>query len=263
MNFDTQRGLTAPLSQIVFEQYSRDGRMAFEQFQSMCADKGFCEDVEDEEMAAAFVRMSGEPAATKVSAAFESGIEYSEFLAWWKLQDERQKGLKFKSTEEKEFVQRVKKSFFQGTGGCARLVRLVGPALNMRVEQLRAQAFAGLDKDGSGYIDFPEYLRWRQEDDRFSHLLHDASDQHSQYIHQVGEFFRAYDEELTGQLSIEQFRPLYDSLVEQGEVQEAFDKVLQEVDSNSDGSVSLNEFIKWYATTWEDPVESEEDENDA
>ena len=31
------------------------------------------------------------------------------------------------------------------------------------------------------------------------------------------------EEELTGQLSIEQFRPLYDSLVEQGEVTEAFD----------------------------------------
>ena len=26
MNFDTQRGLTAPLSQIVFDQYSSDGR---------------------------------------------------------------------------------------------------------------------------------------------------------------------------------------------------------------------------------------------
>ena len=25
------------------------------------------------------------------------------------------------------------------------------------------KAFAELDKDGSGYIDFPEYLRWRQE----------------------------------------------------------------------------------------------------
>ena len=34
-----------------------------------------------------------------------SGIEYSEFLAWWKLQDERQKGLKFKSTEEQSHVQ--------------------------------------------------------------------------------------------------------------------------------------------------------------
>ena len=36
-------------------------------------------------------------------------------------------------------------------------------------------------------------------------------------------------------------------------------KVILEVDSNSDGCVSLNEFIKWYATTWEDPVESDED----
>ena len=40
-------------------------------------------------------------------------------------------------------------------------------------------------------------------------------------------------------------------------------QVIKEVDSNGDGSVSLNEFIKWYATTWEDPVDSEEEEDSA
>ena len=90
---------------------------------------------QEDEMATAFVRMSGEPSAANqcsleggdhprhedcVVHAFSgiscpvtkcstkqrsSGIEYSEFLAWWKLQDERQKGLKFKSTEEQRHVQ--------------------------------------------------------------------------------------------------------------------------------------------------------------
>ena len=40
-------------------------------------------------------------------------------------------------------------------------------------------------------------------------------------------------------------------------------QVIHEVDSNGDGSVSLNEFIKWYATTWEDPVASDDEDCEA
>jgi len=227
--------------------------MSFEQFQYLCDDKGFG-DVEEEELGAAFVRMSGTA----------PGIQYSQFLDWWKMQDDRQRSLRFRSQEEKEEVQRAKKSFFQGTGGCAKMsrhdfqIKCYHAGYCLSEEELN-EAFNELDKDGSGSIDFPEYLRWRQADNRFAHLLHDASDEHSEYIHQVGEFFRAYDSELKGHLSVEQFRPLYESLVEQGEVQECYEKVIEQVDTNGDGQVSLNEFIKWYAETWETAEESEED----
>lgn len=161
-------------------------------------------------------------------------------------------------------VQRAKKSFFQGTGGCTRMTRddfqlkcyHAGYCLS---EEELEEAFRELDKDGSGEIDFPEYLRWRQGDNRFAHLLHDASDEHSDYIRQVGDFFRGYDWELKGYLSVEAFRPLYDILVEQGEVTECYEKVIEQVDTNGDGQVSLNEFIKWYAETWESTAEDEED----
>ncbi|CAK9098384.1 unnamed protein product [Durusdinium trenchii] len=231
--------------------YANEGTMSFEQFQLMCEDKGFG-DLEEEEVAAAFVRMSG----AKI------GIDYTTFLDWRKTQDDRQSGLRFRSEEEKEMVHRAKKSFFAGTGGCTRMTKedfqlkcyFAGYCLSQ--EELE-EAFRELDKDGSGYIDFPEYLRWRQGDNRFAHLFHDASDEHSEYIRQVGDFFRAYDEELKGQLSVEQFRPLYESLVEQGEVSECFENVIQQVDTNGDGQVSLNEFIKWYAETWETNEDSD------
>ena len=41
-------------------------------------------------MAAAYVRMSGK----------KDGIEYSAFLDWWKMQDDRHTGLRFRSDEE-------------------------------------------------------------------------------------------------------------------------------------------------------------------
>lgn len=251
MNFNTKQGKTASLSQIIFDQYSCDGSMSFEQFQYLCEDKGFG-GIEEEELGAAFVRMSGK----------SKGIQYPEFLDWWKTQDDRQTGLRFRSEEEKEMVQRAKKSFFQGTGGCTRMTRddfqlkcyHAGYCLS---EEELEEAFRELDKDGSGEIDFPEYLRWRQGDNRFAHLLHDASDEHSDYIRQVGDFFRGYDWELKGYLSVEAFRPLYDILVEQGEVTECYEKVIEQVDTNGDGQVSLNEFIKWYAETWESTAEDE------
>ncbi|CAJ1430240.1 unnamed protein product [Effrenium voratum] len=258
MNFDTKRGLCSPLSQIVFEQFSSDGVMSFAQFRSMCQDKGFdCED--EEELAAAFVRMSGD----------RGTLLYSDFLSWWKNQDERQDSLRYSSSEERDLVVKIKKSFFQGTGGGTRMniedfnLKCYRAGYCLSEEELQ-EAFSQLDKDGSGYIDFPEYLRWRREDDRFAHLLHDASDQHAEYIRQVGDFFRAYDNESKGQLSVKQFQPLYESLVEQGEVSAPFETVIQEVDTNSDGQVSFNEFVKWYAETWEAPEAiSEESEEES
>eukprot|EP00913_Durusdinium_trenchii_P032406 g30342.t1 len=227
-------------SALVITRYANEGTMSFEQFQLMCEDKGFG-DLEEEEVAAAFVRMSG----AKI------GIDYTTFLDWWKTQDDRQSGLRFRSEEEKEMVHRAKKSFFAGTGGCTRMTK--------EDFQLKCY-FAGycLSQEESS-------VARDSRDNRFAHLFHDASDEHSEYIRQVGDFFRAYDEELKGQLSVEQFRPLYESLVEQGEVpllrgfnaRLGFENVIQQVDTNGDGQVSLNEFIKWYAETWETNEDSD------
>lgn len=251
MNYDTKCGRKAALSRIVFDQYSSNGKMTCKQLQLMCKDKGF-EDVEEDEVTAAFVRMSN-----------DSGfVGYDEFLSWWQLQDERQRGLRFKSEEERRCVEKIKQSFFVGTDGSDTMDKnafqvkcyLAGYCLG---EEELLDAFSLLDTDSSGFIDFPEYLRWRQQDNRFAHLV-DADEDRVEYLNQVGGFFRAFDHGLKGRLTLEQFRPLYDSLVDQGEVQESFENVIKEVNADRDGYVSLNAFVKWYAGTWESPETCED-----
>eukprot|EP00927_Polykrikos_kofoidii_P071385 TRINITY_DN67649_c0_g1_i1.p1 TRINITY_DN67649_c0_g1~~TRINITY_DN67649_c0_g1_i1.p1 ORF type:complete len:259 (-),score=59.52 TRINITY_DN67649_c0_g1_i1:143-919(-) len=243
-------GGSAALSQIVFDQYcDEDGRMEVGHLKELCEDKGF--DIDETEIEAAFVRLDND------ASGF---IEYEEFLAWWKTQEmgsTRTSGLRYRSEEEKEIVGRAKKSFAVGCEG----------QLFMTPEQFRLkcytkgfcltdaelhEVFSALDKSGDGYIDFTEYYRWWSSDDRFTHLQHDENDEVSCYIQTVGEFFRAYDPDLTGYLGIEQFTPLFDSLVEAGEVDRSLEEVIAEVDANGDGRISLNEFLKWYTSNDEE-----------
>jgi len=243
-NFNAKTGQCSSLSQIVFDQYSEDGQMNVDDLKRLCEEKGY--ECEEAELEAAFVRFDQK----------ETGyLEYKEFLQWWKTQDEcgdRVEELKFQSVEQKKKVLQARKSFFQETGGSPIMtreqfqVRCYKNGYCLSEEELD-EAMAELDKDDSGYVEFTEYLRWRLRDDRFAHLQHDESDQTAAYVRQVSDFFKQYDEELTGYLTIEQFTPLWDSLVDNGEVTSSLEDCLAEVDSDGDGRISLNEFLKWYA----------------
>eukprot|EP00929_Paragymnodinium_shiwhaense_P031771 TRINITY_DN17731_c0_g2_i5.p1 TRINITY_DN17731_c0_g2~~TRINITY_DN17731_c0_g2_i5.p1 ORF type:complete len:260 (+),score=69.23 TRINITY_DN17731_c0_g2_i5:95-874(+) len=248
-NYNPKTGQRQALSQIVFDQYSEGGYMTAEQLKRLCKDKDF--DCEEVELDAAFVRMDAD----------ETGfIEYPEFLEWWKKQDEygdRMEALRYQSPEEKHRVQRARSSFLAITGGLNFMTREQFQGYCLSEWELD-DAMQELDKDGSGYVEFNEYLRWRVKDDRFAHLQHkDDEDEQSAYIHQVVEFFRQYDAELKGFLTVEQFSPLYDSLVEAGDVTAPLEECLAQVDSNGDRQVSLNEFIKWYATAYQEEEEGE------
>jgi len=246
MNFDTQRGNRAALGTIIFEEFSYQGRMSFERFDKMCDDRGFTgkAELEDEEKAAAFLRLAGD----------RDYIDYDTFYEWWKTQEERVQALKFTSDGERQQTLQAKKSFYVATGGSDFMNKeefrlkcyLSGYCLS---DHELDEAFLQMDSDNSGQIEFVEYLRWRNSDDRFKHLL--QSDEHAEYVHQVGDFFRYYDSKLRGRLSTSQFQPLYKSLVDAGEVSATYDEVVSEVDTDGDGMVSLNEFMKWYATSWE------------
>lgn len=245
MNFNTQTGQRSGLCEIVFNKFSCDGQMTVTQFKAMCEAQKY-EDVAEEEMDAAFVRLD---------KSEDGYIEYDEFAAWWNEQAARSEasrelGLKFRSDKERKFVASARKSFFVGTQGSEEMtadqfqVKCYLSGYCLSDEELD-EAFSSLDKDGSGSIDFAEYLRWRQRDDRFQHLQFEENDR-SEYVHTVGEFFRQYDTDLTGFLTIEQFTPLYESLVEAGEIETSLEDALREVDPANTGNVSLNEFLKWY-----------------
>merc|ERR1712039_168211 len=155
------------------------------------------------------------------------------------------------TTDEKQEIERIRKSFFNGTGGIGHMTPeqfrlkcyVSGYCLS---DQELAEAFDKLDKDNSGTVDFIEYFRWRRQEDRFVHLQHDDEDDAvAAYVHQVADYFRIYDTELTGVLDREHFEPLYQHLIEHGQVDEPLAAVMAAVDSDNDGQVSLNEFLRW------------------
>jgi len=237
-------GHRANLSEIEFKKFAADGKMRLSQFKRMCIEKNY-EEVEEEELEAAFVRLN-----TSASGY----ITYAEYLAWWKTgifdDAQRQTGLKFQSQEEKDVVARARSSFLQGTGGFESMTKeqfrlkcyIAGYCLT---DEELDEAFISIDKDDSGKVEFVEYLRWRLQDDRFAHLQ--CEDESAVYVHQIGEFFRMYDTNLKGYLSVQQFTPLYESLVEAGRIQAPITEVIQQLDIDGEEIVKLNDFVHWYS----------------
>lgn len=232
------------MSEIEFKKFAPDGEMKLSQFKRMCLEKNY-EDIEEQEIEAAFLRLN-----TSASGF----ISYVEYLAWWKTgifdDSQRQECLKFQSLEEKDKVTRARASFMEGTGGFEAMtmeqfrLKCYVAGYCLTDEELE-DAFLGIDKDGNGKVDFMEYLRWRLQDSRFAHLQSDDDD--AVYIHQIAEFFRMYDTNLKGFLSVQQFSPLYESLVGAGRVQASLKDVIQQLDTNGEDIVKLNDFVLWYA----------------
>lgn len=117
------------------------------------------------------------------------------------------------------------------------------------------EAFAALDKMGSGEVVFADYLRWRQRDDRFAGFQQ-QSNAYVNYCRQVADVFRYYDSSLKGYLDMEQFAQLYEYLKLAGEVTAPLETVLDELDSDGEGTIQLNGFVAWYtqASTTADDV---------
>merc|ERR1719454_867163 len=241
---DLQTGQRATLSEIEFKKYAPNGKMYLSEFKQLCRDKSY-DDVCEEEIDAAFLRLS---------TGDLGYLTYAEFLVWWKsgvFDDmQRQDALKFRSQEEKEAVIKARSSFMEGTGGSDGMTKeqfrlkcyIAGYCLT---EEELDEAFQSIDKDDNGNVDFIEYLRWRMQDDRFAHLQ--FNDDNAVYIHQIAEFFRMYDTNLRGCLTLDQFSPLYESLVNAGRIQAPLSEVLKDLDNGGEGVLKLNHFVSWYA----------------
>lgn len=253
-----------PVSQTVFEKYSEDGRMTCSQLKAMLEEQGYTEVIRDEEIDAAFIRLDKDESGT---------LCYPEFLEWWRAEYEpkfpepapgeweepvsyqRSMGLKFLSRMESTLTREAKSEFMQATDNSTVMTRetfhrhcyLNGYCLSADEVDL---AFEELDKDGSGGVDFSEYLRWWRKDDRFKHLPQDESQEMKDWVRQVSDYFRQYDEDFSGYLNEEQFTRMFkESLSDWGL---SLEDVLAQCDVNHDGRISLNEFIVWYAGSQEE-----------
>mmetsp|Transcript_19722 Transcript_19722/g.35094 ORF Transcript_19722/g.35094 Transcript_19722/m.35094 type:complete len:255 (-) Transcript_19722:8-772(-) len=252
-----------PVSQTVFEKYSVDGQMTCRQLKSMLEEQGYTEVIRDEEIDAAFIRLDKD----------ESGLlSYPEFLEWWRAEYEpkypepapgeweepvsyqRSMGLMFLSRMESTKTKEAKSDFMRATDNATVMTKETfhrhcyrnGYCLTLDEVD---QAFQELDKDGSGEVDFSEYLRWWRTDDRFKHLPQDESQEMREWVVQVSDYFRQYDTDFSGYLDTEQFTKMFnESLSDWGL---SLEDVLDQADVNRDGKISLNEFISWYAGSQE------------
>lgn len=228
------------------------------EFKRLCNTRLKYTDVDDVDFAATFVQLDVDN---------KGSLSLEQFQQWWKMHDQRHAALKSDNENEKPKIERIKKSFFLGTGGFGHMtpeqfrLKCYVSGYCLSDDEL-AEAFDKLDKDKSGTVDFIEYYRWRRQEDRFAYLQHDDEDDAvGAYVHQVADYFRIYDTELKGYLDREHFEPLYQHLLEHEQVDEPLASVMESVDLDNDGRISLNEFLRWYlkdVATDEQEVDSDD-----
>jgi Ca2+-binding EF-hand superfamily protein len=105
------------------------------------------------------------------------------------------------------------------------------------------QAVKMLDKDGCGKISYEEFLGWWRRDDRFKSLQ--LNEEAQKVLHQCACYFRHFDSDHSGTLSVAEFRSCHSDLVHNGCTNKPFDVVWREIDQDQSGKVCYNEYIQW------------------
>ncbi|KAJ3331686.1 HIR complex subunit [Blyttiomyces sp. JEL0837] len=100
-----------------------------------------------------------------------------------------------------------------------------------------------LDVDGDGEISYEEFITWWKQDDRFKSLqMNDEDyDKLSNYLH----YFKKFDKDGSGIIDVREFKALYMDLVKRKMAKKTLMGTLQDIDTNKDGKVSFNEYVRW------------------
>lgn len=104
-----------------------------------------------------------------------------------------------------------------------------------------------LDTDGDGEISYPEFASWWQSEERFRKLQ--LTPERQAALIACSDFFQAFDEDGNGVLDKDEFAKCHASLVACGITNDTSDHCMATIDSDSDGTVSFNEYISWLVDT--------------
>lgn len=121
--------------------------------------------------------------------------------------------------------------------------------------QLQA-AFASIDSSGDGRISYDEFRRWWANAERFAAFeMSDqqptdaAAEQQAQWLQQVTDHFKYFDQDRSGSISRQEFTTLYKHLVQSGyHLPQSEVAARAQLDANGDGSISLAEYVAWMRT---------------
>eukprot|EP00056_Hartaetosiga_gracilis_P020164 m.17914 g.17914 ORF g.17914 m.17914 type:complete len:160 (+) comp8213_c1_seq1:78-557(+) len=106
-----------------------------------------------------------------------------------------------------------------------------------------------LDVNDDGVITYEEFKKWWQQKNKFGVLEEEReklerADHWEQWLSSAKKHFHYFDKDKSGYIRAHEFEDLYNNLQKSynlGTVEEARD----ELDANSDGVISLQEYIHW------------------
>jgi Ca2+-binding EF-hand superfamily protein len=247
-------------SERLFNSHAVDGRVNLENFQAVCRELYNHRD--EAQSAAAF---------HTIDKNDDGSLSYEEFQAWFKSgswmtytgKTEQENVLHLESSKKLANGKRLsdaRKSFIakaaQGVLDPGRFQDLVYSQGYYLTEDETRKAFNSLDTNSDGSISFEEYYKWWKEnaDNRFTKLKSVAQNESEveEWRSYVGSWFSEFDHNRRGSIDYEQFRQVYGGLFEESDPifpvvkDTTFEAVVEVVDKDRDGSVSLNEFVDWY-----------------
>ena len=95
------------------------------------------------------------------------------------------------------------------------------------------QIFKNLDMDGNGFIEYEEFVRAAVSKEKFmgENVLKFA--------------FRFFDKDNSGKIDYEEIEAIFkNSVIDKEHVTESLNKIIYEIDTNRDGKISFDEFVK-------------------
>jgi Ca2+-binding EF-hand superfamily protein len=113
-------------------------------------------------------------------------------------------------------------------------VWLAGEELSLAIQMI--------DTDGSGTIEYNEFLRWYQQSSFATLSLDDKA---LQRRHDASLLFSKYDDDRSGSIDRREFVGFHQELVMKNLTTYSVEKALEDIDMNGDGKIQFNEFVFW------------------
>jgi Ca2+-binding EF-hand superfamily protein len=131
-----------------------------------------------------------------------------------------------------------------GTGsiGVAQFQKMVSNYGVWLTSDALALAIRLIDTDGSGTIEYNEFLTWYRQSSFASLSLDDAA---LQRRHEAALIFTKYDDDRSGCVDRNEFIGLHKELVMKKLTSHSVEKALEDMDMNGDGLIQFNEFVVW------------------
>lgn len=124
-----------------------------------------------------------------------------------------------------------------------------------------ALAVLMLDTDGDGSIDYEEFRKWWQTDQRFKKLQ--LSEGQAAILQHCAAYFQYFDTDSSGTLDKEEFRSCHSDLVKNNVTELGFEQCLGRIDSDGDAKVSFNEYIDFLIAIGSIKMKDDDDYTDA